>query len=51
MKAIFITFFYIYEGKVIFGEMTFTPSGGFDTGRLPETDILMGNLLKLPMDQ
>lgn len=39
--------FYICEGGVIFGELTFTPSGGMDTDRLPETDIMFGKMLKL----
>lgn len=39
--------FYIVEGKVYFGELTFTPSGGFDIYRLPETDLLFGRLLNL----
>ena len=42
--------FYLERGKVYFGELTFTPSGGFDTGRLPETDRYFGRLLKLPCD-
>lgn len=33
--------------KVIFGELTFTPSAGLDTGRLQETDRLFGELLIL----
>lgn len=40
--------FYEAEGRLIFGELTFTPSGGLDTGRLPETDLLFGSLLELP---
>lgn len=40
--------FYINQNKLLFGEMTFTPSGGMDTDRLPKTDILMGNMLQLP---
>ena len=40
--------FYICEGRVIFGELTFTPSGGMDNARLPETDIMFGKMLKLP---
>ncbi|MBS7428501.1 MULTISPECIES: ATP-grasp fold amidoligase family protein [unclassified Virgibacillus] len=40
--------FYLDNGKVIFGELTFTPSAGLDTGRLPETDRVLGDLLKLP---
>lgn len=39
--------FYLERGKVIFGELTFTPCGGFDTGRLPETQILFGDMVKL----
>jgi len=39
--------FYLTHGKVIFGELTFTPSAGMDTERLVSTDILFGNLLKL----
>ena len=33
---------YLEKGKAYFGELTFTPSGGFDRGRLPETDLLFG---------
>ena len=40
--------FYDVDGKLIFGELTFTPAGGLDTRRLPETDIMFGELLKLP---
>jgi len=40
--------FYEVSGKLIFGELTFTPAGGLDTRRLPETDIMFGNLLKIP---
>ena len=40
--------FYLERGKVWFGELTFTPSGGFDTGRLPETDQFFGSLVPLP---
>jgi len=39
---------YLVDGKVIFGEMTFTPSGGLDTGRLKETDLILGKYTKLP---
>ena len=39
--------FYIDKEKVYFGELTFTPAGGIDASRLPETDIMMGNMLKL----
>ena len=40
--------FYLEDGIVIFGELTFTPAGGFDKGRLPETQKLFGDLLQLP---
>ncbi|MGO3691067.1 MAG: ATP-grasp fold amidoligase family protein [Psychroflexus halocasei] len=39
--------FYIVNDKVYFGELTFSPSGGFDINRLPETDLLFGNQLIL----
>jgi len=39
--------FYIANDNIYFGEMTFTPSAGMDTSRLPETDIEMGNMLRL----
>ena len=39
--------FYLEKGKVIFGELTFTPAGGFDPNRLPETQLLFGNKVKL----
>lgn len=39
--------FYIINKKIIFGELTFTPSGGIDPNRLPETDILFGDILEL----
>ncbi|MBO4381668.1 MAG: hypothetical protein J5799_01880, partial [Bacteroidales bacterium] len=40
--------FYLENGKTYFGELTFTPSGGFDRGRLPETDLLFGQMIQLP---
>ena len=40
--------FYLENGRAFFGELTFTPSGGFDTGRLPESDRYFGSLVKLP---
>ncbi|RSK33699.1 ATP-grasp fold amidoligase family protein [Bhargavaea beijingensis] len=40
--------FYIIDGKIIFGELTFTPSGAVDPNRLPETDLLFGEMLILP---
>lgn len=42
--------FYIEYDKIIFGELTFTPSGGFDTKRLRETDLLFGRKINLPME-
>ncbi|MCR4680602.1 MAG: hypothetical protein K5636_03195 [Bacteroidales bacterium] len=40
--------FYLEKGKAYFGELTFTPAGGFDKGRLPETDLLFGQMVQLP---
>ena len=40
--------FYLEKGKAYFGELTFTPGGGFDRGRLPETDLLFGQKTILP---
>lgn len=40
--------FYDAGGKLVFGELTFTPSGALDTGRMPETDRMFGSLLTLP---
>lgn len=42
--------FYLEHGKAYFGELTFTPSGGFDYGRLPETDLLFGSMVKLSVE-
>lgn len=39
--------FYIIGDEVIFGEMTFTPAAGMDSGLWESTDKLFGNLLKL----
>lgn len=39
--------FYIVGDQVYFGELTFTPAGGLDSNRLPETDIMMGNMLDI----
>lgn len=39
--------FYLEKGKVTFGELTFTPCGGFDVNRLPETQMLFGKMVKL----
>ena len=40
--------FYHVDDRIVFGELTFIPSGGLDTNRLPETDLLFGSLLRLP---
>lgn len=37
--------FYLEKGKVTFGELTFTPCGGYDVNRLPETQLLFGNMV------
>ena len=39
--------FYLEKGKCYFGELTFTPGGGFDKGRLPSTDLLFGSMIDL----
>lgn len=39
--------FYLEKGRVIFGELTFTPCGGLDNNRLPETQILFGDKVRL----
>ena len=39
---------YIVDGKVYFGELTFTPSAGMDNGRLKATDLILGEYLILP---
>lgn len=39
--------FYLEKGKVIFGELTFTPCGGFDVNRLYDTQLLFGNMVNL----
>ena len=38
---------YEVDGKVYFGELTFTPAAALDTHRLPETDRMFGELLEL----
>lgn len=40
---------YSFEKKVVFGEMTFTPSGGFDCFLNEEGDRLLGKWLQLPI--
>lgn len=39
---------YLVDGKVYFGELTFTPSGGQDNGRLPIADEILGTYVKRP---
>lgn len=39
--------FYDVDGKLYFGELTFTPAAALDTARLPETDRHFGELLRL----
>lgn len=43
--------FYICQGKVYFGELTFTPSKGLDNCKLPYTDKLIGDLIHLPINR
>lgn len=38
---------YNVYGKIFFGELTLYPAGGFDRGRLPETDKLFGSMVDL----
>lgn len=37
--------FYLEKGKITFGELTFTPCGGFDVNRLPETQLKFGSMV------
>ena len=39
--------FYAVGDKVYFGELTFTPAAGLDSSRLPETDIMFGEMLHI----
>lgn len=39
---------YLVDGKVYFGELTFTPSAGLDSGRLPAADNILGTYVKRP---
>lgn len=41
------TDFYLVDGKVVFGELTFTPAGGLDSRKLEYTDKLLGYLIDL----
>ena len=40
--------FYLEKGKAYFGELTFTPGGGYDMNRLPETQLKFGQMVTLP---
>lgn len=42
------TDFYLENGVAYFGELTFTPGGGFDRGRLPSSDLKFGQMVSLP---
>lgn len=39
--------FYLEDGKIIFGELTFTPCGGCDPDITPQAQILLGDMVKL----
>lgn len=39
--------FYLEKGRITFGELTFTPCGGFDVNRLPQTQLLFGSMINL----
>ena len=39
--------FYNIDEKLIFGEMTFSPSGGYELEGLKEADIHLGNLIQI----
>ncbi len=39
--------FYAVDDKVYFGEMTFTPAGGMDGNRLPESDRVLSEMLDI----
>lgn len=39
--------FYLVDGYIYFGELTFTPGTGFDNRRIPEIDKYFGSLLTL----
>lgn len=40
--------FYLIDGKIYFGELTFTPGGGLDARKIPEVDRLFGDMTILP---
>ena len=39
--------FYLFNGQVYFGELTFTPGACLDNGRLTNTDLMFGDMLYL----
>ena len=39
--------FYNINGQIYFGEITFFPASGFDKNRLPESDALFGEMIRL----
>ena len=41
--------FYYTENRIVFGELTFVPAAALDTARLPETDIMFGNMLDIDL--
>lgn len=41
--------FYNVNGRIYFGEMTFFPASGYDTKRLPESDLLFGSMIDLSL--
>ena len=43
--------FYNIDGKIYFGEITLYPDSGYDKNILPEFDLLLGNKLKLPLEE
>ena len=40
---------YNVGGKIYFGELTLYPKSGYDKNLLPETDLLLGSLIELPV--
>lgn len=41
---------YEIEGTIYFGELTFTPANGFDIWKGTKSQLLVGNLLRLPFE-
>ncbi len=50
MPFVRVDFYYI-SNRVVFGEMTFYPDGGFGTFSPPEWDVKIGSSLMLPFQQ